>query len=59
MNGDYAIKSFQAECNKEGIRLIYHLEGKGDSGILCHNLTFREALNLGSVLKQWGMERSQ
>lgn len=56
----YAIKSFKAELTDSGVKLEYQIEDEnGVSGTLIHNLNFTEALNLGLVLKQWGMERSQ
>lgn len=60
MNGDYAIRSFEAELTDTGVSLEYQLEDEnGVSGTLVHNLNFTEAFNLGLVLKQWGMGRSK
>lgn len=57
---NYAIRSFKTELTDIGVSLKYQLEDEnGVSGTLVHNLNFTEAFNLGSVLKQWGMERSQ
>lgn len=56
----YAIRDFKAEYHDSGVTLEYQIEDEnGVSGTLIHNLNFTEALNLGLVLKQWGMERSQ
>lgn len=56
----YAIRDFKAEYHDSGVKLEYQIEDEnGVSGTLIHNLNFTEALNLGLVLKQWGMERSQ
>lgn len=63
----YAVRGFKAEYHDSGVTLEYRIEDEnGVSGTLIHNLDFTEAINLGSVLKQWGMllkqrgmERSQ